>query len=280
MNNFIIGVKRFFTNKNTVTILGVIIVICIIYFGYNAQIKKATAPVQIPVAKETIQPRTLITQSMIKTVSIPSVAVSTNVIRSSSAIVGKYSAINTVIPAGSMFYTETVVSADNMPDALYANIKEGEIPYNFPVTTSTTYGNSIVPDSYIDIYMKAVDTNGQIMVGKLLENVRVLAVRDASGNNVFENTATTRTPAYLYFGVTEDIHILLRKASYLSSKAVVLFPVPHGMTIEDEELTTTVSTQYLRDFINANTVVIDETPTDEDITKTDNGNDINFNVGE
>lgn len=268
MNNFIIGVKRFFTNKNTVTILGVIIIICIIYFGYNAQIKKATSPVQIPVAKETIQPRTLITQSMIKTVSIPSVSVSDNVIRSSSNIVGKYSAINTVIPAGSMFYNETVVSADNMPDALYANIKEGEVPYNFPVTTSTTYGNSITPDSYIDIYMKAVDTNGQIMVGRLLENVQVLAVKDASGNNVFENTSTNRTPAYLYFGVTEDVHILLRKASYLSSRSVVLFPVPHGMIVEDEELTTQVSTQYLRDFINANTVVIDETPVD-DKTNTD-----------
>lgn len=272
MNNFIIGVKRFFTNKNTVTILGVIIIICIIYFGYNAQIKKATSPVQIPVAKETIQPRTLITQSMIKTVSIPSVSVSENVIRNSSSIVGKYSAINTVIPAGSMFYNEAVVSADNMPDALYVNIKEGEVPYNFPVTTSTTYGNSITPDSYIDIYMKAVDTNGQIMVGRLLENVQVLAVKDASGNNVFENTSTNRTPAYLYFGVTEDVHILLRKASYLSSRSVVLFPVPHGMIVEDEELTTQVSTQYLRDFINANTVVIDETPVDD---KTNNDLDDN-----
>ncbi len=268
MNNFIIGVKRFFTNKNTVTILGVVVIIAIIYFGYNSQIKKATSPVQIPVAKETIQPRTLITQSMIKTISIPSVAISSNVIRSSASIVGKYSAINTVIPAGSMFYNETVVSADDMPDSLYTNIKEGEVPYNFPVSTSTTYGNSITPDSYVDIYMKAVDTNGQIMVGKLLENVRVLAVKDSAGNNVFENTSSNRTPAYLYFGVTDDIHILLRKASYLSSKAVVLFPVPHGTTVEDEDLTTTVSTQYLRDFINANTVVIDETPTDNNTNVT------------
>lgn len=276
MNNFIIGVKRFFTNKNTVTILGVIIIIGIIYFGYNSQIKKATSPIQIPVAKETIQPRTLITQNMIKTISIPSVAVSSNVIRSTSSIVGKYSAINSVIPAGSMFYTDTVVSAENMPDSIYTNIKEGEVPYNFPVTTNTTYGNSITPDSYIDIYMKAVDTNGQIMVGKLLENVKVLAVKDSTGNNVFENTSSNRTPAFLYFGVTDDIHILLRKASYLSSKAVVLFPVPHGMTVEDEDLTTNVSTQYLRDFINANTVVIDETPTDS----TDDDTDIKINVGE
>ena len=170
---------------------------------------------------------------MIKYVSIPSVAVSENVIRSEGSIVGKYSAINTVIPAGSMFYSGVVVSADDMPDALFTNIKEGEIPYNFPVSMSTTYGNSIVPDSYIDIYMKAVDDNGEIMVGRLLENIQVLAVKDSSGNNVFEDMSSKRTPAFLYFGVTEDLHILLRKASYLSSKSVVLFPVPHGTIIED-----------------------------------------------
>lgn len=278
MNNIIISVKRFFTNKNTVTILGVIVVIAIIYFGYNSQIKKATSPVRLPVAKTTIQPRTLITKDMIKYVSIPSVAVSENVIRTESAIVGKYSAINTVIPAGSMFYSGVVVSASDMPDALFTNIKEGEVPYNFPVSMTTTYGNSIVPDSYIDIYMKAVDDSGEIMVGKLLENVRVLAVKDSAGNNVFENMSSTRTPAYLYFGVTEDLHILLRKASYLSNKSVVLFPVPHGTVVKDEELVTEVSTQYLRDFINAHTVMIDETPTDDN-TNTDDTTDTT-NVGE
>ena len=263
-NNIIISIKRFFTNKNTVTILGVIAVIAIIYFGYNSQIKKATSPVKVPIAKETIQPRTLITKDMIKYISVPSVAVSENVVRAESSIVGKYTAINTVIPEGSMFYTDVLVNKDDMPDALYDNIKEGEIPYNFPVSMSTTYGNSIVPDSYIDIYMKAVDNNGELMVGRLLENVNVLAVKDASGNNVFEDTSSKRTPAYLYFGVSEEVHILLRKASYLSNKSVVLFPVPHGMTVEDEELVTEVSTQYLRDFINANTVVIDETPIDDE----------------
>lgn len=260
MNNIIISIKRFFTNKNTVTILGVIVVIAIIYFGYNAQIKNATKPVQVPVAKTTIQPRTLITNDMIKMTSIPSVAVSSNVIRSTSNIVGKYSAINTVIPEGSMFYQGVVVSKENLPDALFDEIAEGEVPYNFPVTMATTYGNSILPGSYVDIYMKAVDSSKGLMVGKLLENVKVLAVKDASGNNVFENTDANRTPAYLYFGVSEDIHILLRKATYMTSSSVVLFPVPHGINYTDEELSTVVSTQYLRDFINANTVVIDTTP--------------------
>lgn len=273
MNNIIISIKRFFTNKNTVTIIGVIVVILIIYFGYNSAIKKATSPVQIPVAKNTIQPRTLITNDMIKLTSIPSVAVSKDVIRTSGAIVGKYSNINTVIPAGSMFYTGVVVNKEDIPDTLFEEIGENEVPYNFPVSMATTYGNSILPGNYVDIYMKALDNSRGLMVGKLLENVKVLAVKDSSGNNVFEDLSQNRTPAYLYFGVSEDIHILLRKATYMSGNSVVLFPVPHGTNYQDEELSTVVSTQYLRDFINANTVVIEETPEDdlEDENNTDLG---------
>lgn len=260
MNNIIISVKKFFTNKNTVTILGVIVIILIIYFGYNSQIKKATNPIQVPVASKTIQPRTLITDDMVKLTSIPSVSVSTNVIRIKANVVGKYTAVNTVIPSGSMFYQEAIVS--QKPDAVLETVKDGEVLYNFPVTMASTYGNLILPNSYVDIYMKAVDGTNGLMVGKLLENVKVLAVKDSSGNDVFEDTSTTRTPAYIYFGVTEDINILLRKAQYMTSNSVVLFPVPHGTIVSDEELVTEVSTQYLRDFINANTVVIDTTTTD------------------
>ncbi len=118
----------------------------------------------------------------------------------------------------------------------------------------------MMPNTKIDIYMKATDDDKKIMVGKLLENVEILAVKDSQGRNVFENTSENRTPAYLIFGVKEDIHILLRKASYMSNYGVVLFPVPHGATIENNG-ETQVSTQYLKDFINSHTVVIDEPDT-------------------
>ena len=47
--------------------------------------------------------------------------------------------------------------------------------------------------------------------------------------------------------------LLLRKAEYLYSYSVELFPVPYGGSAPAEG-DTKVSTQYLKDFINANTV--------------------------
>ena len=42
------------------------------------------------------------------------------------------------------------------------------------------------------------------------------------------------------------------------SYSVELFPVPHGVTISTEEGEKAVSSQTLKDFINANTVANDE----------------------
>lgn len=269
MNNLIIAARRFFQNKNTVTILGVIGIVLILFFGYRYQIKKQVNPVKnIPVAAETIQPRTLITKDMIDYIDVAPIVLQSNVYRASGQVIGKYSNYNTIIPAGSMFYKEALVTEDQLPDSAFVEVGEGLVPYNFAVNMNTTYGNSMYPGNYIDIYMKAVNENGRLMVGKLIENVKILAVKDSSGRNVFENTTETRTPAYIIFGVEDEINILLRKASYMSSYSTVLFPVPHGVTVSGEEGETMVSSQTLKNFINANTVPNDEikTPTTDTTT--------------
>ena len=260
MNNLVISLQKFFKNKNTVTIIGVVAIILILFFGYRYQIKKQVSPISgIPVAKDTIQPRTKIEEDDLDYISVaPIVLQKGSVITNKGQIVGKYSNYNTIIPKGSMFYNDTVVNESQLPDSALIQVADGEVPYNFPVNMDTTYGNSIFPGNYIDIYMKAERKDGKLMVGKLLENVKVLAVKDSSGRHVFENSSESRTPAYLIFGVTSEVNILLRKASYMGSYSTVLFPVPHGVSVEQEDGETTVTSQTLKDFINANTVANDE----------------------
>lgn len=258
MNNIMVSLKRFLKNKNTVTIIGILAVLGILYYTYNSQINKAVTPVSVPVAATDIQPRTLITDDMVTTMNVPAVAIKENVIRVKNQIVGKYSNYNTLIPEGSMFYTSTVIKKEDLPNYAIINTAEGEIPYYFPVNMSTTYGNSIMPSSYIDIYMKAENENGVVMVGKLIENIKVLAVKDSSGRNVFEDTSESRTPASLIFGVEPKINILLKKAEYIDQYSVVLFPVPHGGTIEKQEGEVAVTSETLKTFIEAHTVPNDD----------------------
>ena len=81
MNNFVIGFKRFFTNKNVVTILLVIVILVVLYYGYSSSIKKQTNPVNVPVAAKEIPPETKITNEDLKYEKVANSMLSDNVIR-------------------------------------------------------------------------------------------------------------------------------------------------------------------------------------------------------
>ena len=114
--------------------------------------------------------------------------------------------------------------------------------YNLTVNMSSTYSNSMVPGNYIDIYLKVMnhvdenetvtENNDKIMVGKLLENVKILGVYDSNGQSVFANVDENRTPAQIIFAVPEEYHILLRKASYLRAYDSEIIPVPTNESLE------------------------------------------------
>ena len=253
-NDFVSKIKRFIKNKNTVTVVGIVIVLALLYFGYSTQVNTSVQPTNVPVAASTIQPRTLITADMITTIEVPNIAVMDNVYLNSNLIIGMYSNVNTIIPSGSMFYKEALITKAELPDSAFFDIEEGKIPYMFNVSLQSTFGNSIYPGSKIDIYMKAADEEGKIMFGKLLADVYVVAVKDSQGNDVFENTSEARSPSYLIFGLDEEIHILLRKASYLSG--IELVPVPHGgMLVSEGDIR--VSTETLREYITSRTVILE-----------------------
>lgn len=271
MNNFIIAAKRFLQNKNTVTILGVLIIILILFFGYRYQINKMVSPVSnIPVAADTIQPKTQITADMLEYIDVAPIVLQSNVIRSGEYIIGKYSNYNTVIPKGSMFYSGVVVDQSSLPDSAFVDLADGEVPYNFPVNMESTYGNSIYPNNYIDVYMKALNEDGVLMVGKLIENVKVLAVKDSQGRHVFEDSSEARVPSSIIFGLQPKDYILLKKASYMSSFSTVLFPVPHGKEVDVEPGEKKVTSKTLEEFINANSVPNDELQ--EEIAKVEDSN--------
>lgn len=255
MKNLMISLKRFFGNKNTITIICVLAGVLILYFAYNYRIKQVTRPITIPYAKVEIQPREKITADMIGYVEVPNIMVKENVVRVANDILGMYANYNTVIPAGSLFYRGTIVTWAQMPDSAWENIPDGYTVVSLNVNTETTYGNSIFPGNYIDLYYSAYDETGKLLLGKLISSIEVLAVKDGSGNHVFENTSEMKAPASLIFAVPEDMHLLLRKAGYLSGE---LIPVPRNKDYSENPLPTTVSSEYIQDFILSKTVILPE----------------------
>ena len=266
--NLSITIKKFFTNKNTVTIVGVLLAVVVLYVGYNYRIKSAINPVSVPYATQSIPARTKITSDMIGSVDVPPAMLKGDVITEVSRIVGKYTNINTVIPRGSLFYGDSVVSQSALPDSIIYNYQEGYVLVNMSVNTTNTYGNKVFPGNYIDIYLKAVNkidennitssTQDKIMVGKLLENVKVIDVVDSNGDSVFDNPEDIKTPAQIIFAVPEEYHILLRKAMYLRTYEVTLIPVPTAESTKETPGEVAIANESLKDFINRVTVWTDE----------------------
>lgn len=278
MNNFVIGLKRFFTNKNVVTIILVIVILVVLYFGYSGSIKKQTNPVSVPVAAVKIEPQTEITEEMVEYKSVANSMVDETVLLFSGDIIGKSTNINVTVPAGSPFYQDWIIETKELPGNWIEQLdyEAGELGYYMAVDVESTLGNSVLPDTYIDIYMKASDENGTPMFGKLMKNVKVLVVHDGSGKNIFSNSTEIGSPEKIGFAVNQDMYILLKKAEYLEIELVL---APRGVTVptKDEVIVTSAT---LRDYIDAQTITVEEdviveeekVPTETEGEETQNNN--------
>ena len=265
MNNIKIAIKRFFKNKNTVTIIAVLLSLVILYWAYTWRIKKATEPISVPYSLSELEPRTFITADMVSTRKVPGSMVTANVITNSSMIIGKYVSNDAVIPQGSLFYSNTLKTWEEMPRSVYADIPEGHTIVSLPVTLESTYGNSIFPGNYIDLYFVTRDRkSSKLILGKLIESIKVLAVMDGDGNNVFEKSIEVEPPASLIFSVPEKIHLLLRKALYLNGSII---PVPRNAEYSTNPKETKISSSYLENLINSQTINVSEEDLNEITTE-------------
>lgn len=274
MGNVLTTAKRFLANKNTVTILGVLLAILVLYIGYNYRVKQATTPITVPYAKEELSSRTLITSDMIGYMEVSSSVVknSANLITNAQQLINHYVSFGTTIPANSLFYKSQILSSGEMPDSAFADIPDGYTIFSLNVDLHSTYGNSIYPDNYIDLYFKGIDDTGLVMYGKFIESIKVLAVKDSQGNHVFETTVESRTPSELLFAVPNDMYELLMKAGYITGSSIEIVPVPRNASYSANPGETNVSSDYIKSFILAKSATIPQ-----NVITTPNDNNSNNN---
>ena len=76
---------------------------------------------------------------------------------------------------------------------------------------------------------------------------------------MFENTEEQRTPAYLQFGLPEDMHLLFRKALYLakvSEVEITIIPSTEILTDKDKE---EINSEEIKKYIEDRTSNVDIT---------------------
>lgn len=275
MGNLILSFKKMIVNKTTVTVLGLIICIAIIFVCYNKRVNDSIQPITVPYAKVRIAPGTQITSKMVGTTQVPPSMLEGDVLQSVAQVIDKYSNADTVIPEGSLFYDRTVVEKDELPANIILDYPDGYVLYNMKVNTETTYGNIVYPGNYIDIYLKVetrditgqnnnannTETPDKILYGKLLSHVKVLSVKDSAGRPVFKDKTNEREstePEMVIFAIPREYYILLSKASFLRNYSSTLVPVPTNEAMKEEQEEVEMSSETLKTWINNITYWIDQ----------------------
>ena len=263
--------KKLLNNKNFITALAFILIGVVLVIGYQYRINTATAPVTVPYAKVTIPAQTRITSDMIGTMKIARDAVDEELIYTSiNEITSLYSNIESTIYKGSFFYRAALIEKENMPTSALLDVPNGSTLLSLKIDMNTSYYNSLVPGDYFDLYVRTIgvlpgDKNkeNEILVGKLIEGIKILAVKTEDGENVF-GTGEKKIPAGIIFALPEEQALLMMKADYfekLKNVAEIEFVViPRGQkykTEDGKEVTSNITSDQLEEYINDKTKDID-----------------------
>lgn len=256
--------KKKMLSKELVSIIGVILIVGILYFAYNYTLNKnLEVSTNIPVAATRILPGHRITQDDIKYIDVPASTLRTiGALTDATTILDKYVIYDTVIPEGSFFYDTALSQTNQSPDSIFENLSDEQVAITIDVDLKSTYGNSIMPGNKVDIYVKAeriTKGESEYIIGPLVTNAEVLAVKDASGNDVFADHQNKLTPSAFMFAMPKDIANVMLKAQRLEATeyGVELFPIVTGQ-FDAEGYDTVLSQNEIKDMIENATVAIQE----------------------
>lgn len=243
---------RFLGNKNTFTILGLLGCVATLIIGYNVRIRKQISPTLVPYAKQTIEARSVIKEDMIGNVRVTTgyTSTATTLVTSAQKVINLRATYKSNIPRGSLFYSDMLKTAAQMPDSAFAGIEEGNTIYSLAVDKSTTFNNSIRAGDYIDLYLSTTHPETkQLVYAKLIESIKVLAVKDKRGNNILKNFHENGEPSELLFSVDNDLFELLMLSNYVSSPSVTITPVIRNQQYTKDAKETSIANEELKQII-------------------------------
>ena len=278
MGNLGVTFKRFFGNKNTVTIIGVFAAIAVLYFGYQWRVQQEVELIPIPFATRTISGNTQITAEMVSTVRVNRAFLNNahDVVQASNQVIGMFVRYDTTVVEGSPFFRSQIMPVEQLPNFMIRDIPDGFTLYSLPVTLHMTYGNSIMPGDYIDLFFSAVDDNRRVIFGRFIESIRVLSVKDSRGQHVF-TSASNADPAFINFAVPDNFFILLRMTDLITTNNIQITPVPRNLNFSENPSATTITSIEIEHFIRARAMeATQNTGNDGFDTRPPAGNDNNF----
>ena len=159
------------------------------------------------VAAHTLKPRTLITENDICELRIPSSYLQDRTLTKKEEIIGKYTEIQGMIPAGSPFYREMLKDVSELPDSPYLQLKKGQSAYTIK-TDLAKLGGTLAAGQRVDIHATFEVNHERPVTGCLIENARIIAIKDYRGLDIDDPESTGTVDMVIIAVNDEDIELL------------------------------------------------------------------------
>ena len=260
LGNLKTNIKRFFSNPNTVTFLLVLGLIVVVYFVYQYLVNKAISPVSVPYCTQELKSRQEITSDSIGTIKISGnfvTASGSGLIQTSKNVEGKYVNNGYLIPENSFFYQSSLADAAKQSETYATNMPDNYALFTLEVDFHSTYGCSIMPGNYIDLYYLSYDKefDDKLIYGLFIKSIEVRAVLDSKGLDVFTESEKDKVePKYLLFAVPNEYFELLTIAKKVSGSSII--PVPRNAGYSENPEPTTLYNDAIESYILANASAI------------------------
>lgn len=212
-----------------------------LYFLFRITVLNTVGLTQVYIASKDIPPRTRITPEYLTEISVPKAYIQDYAFASKEDIIGKYTEIQGMIPAGSLFYKRMLYDEEDLPDAPLTQLKEGETAY----TMETDLANigSVTAGMRVDVQV-SVSQKDSYLSGCLLENVRVIAVKDHKGLSL-DDPESTGIPYFTELAVKREYIDLLKTAELAGKLSLYASNAPYD-TESETVLKEGDITDYLR----------------------------------
>lgn len=219
------GLLRFFINKKTIVLFGIIAGVAVIVGGYYYRTQVLTGPIEVLVARNDIPGNTQIDESMFIRMKMNSADLTTlnklarntggslvykaNEASGINGLVGKYVKVSATIPKGGLFYKDIIVSEEEMPNYIWHGVENNQTIFNLEVNDLDTDFSSIKAGQNISIWARYTDEAGILIKGCYIASIKVYIAK----------------PKTLSFIVDDHYYQMLTSGGF---SRVTFYPVPVG----------------------------------------------------
>ena len=179
----------------------VLLLICVTSVGiFHVLLQQKLDLTTTYIAAHNIAPRTQITESDLIEVEVSNAYLLDYTYIDKEDIIGKYTDIQGMIPAGSAFYQNMLYNASDLPDQPSILLKEGQTAYT--LNTDVSKLGSLIAGNRVDVYV-SITNDKQTITGCLFENARIIDIKDHKGLRL-NDPESTGMPSYVEIAINRD----------------------------------------------------------------------------